>query len=32
MSIQQLGLRLEKQKAPLETIIIDSVEKTPSGN
>ena len=32
VSVQQLGLRLEKQKAPIETIIVDSMEKNPSEN
>ena len=32
MSVQQLGLRLEKVKAPVETIVVDSVEKNPSDN
>ncbi|MCU1334876.1 MAG: hypothetical protein JWO19_457 [Bryobacterales bacterium] len=32
MSVQQLGLRLEKQKAPIETIVVDSVEKNPTDN
>jgi len=31
-SIQRLGLRLEKQKASIETIVIDSVEKSPTEN
>ena len=32
MSVQQLGLKLEKQKAPMETIVVDSAEKNPSEN
>jgi uncharacterized protein (TIGR03435 family) len=32
MSVQKLGLRLEKQKAPVETIVVDSVEKNPTEN
>jgi uncharacterized protein (TIGR03435 family) len=28
----QLGLRLESKKGPMETIVIDHVEKTPTGN
>jgi uncharacterized protein (TIGR03435 family) len=32
MSVQQLGLRLEKQKAPIETIVVDSAEKNPTDN
>lgn len=31
-SVQQLGLRLEPRKMPLEYIIIDHVEKTPTEN
>ena len=30
-SVQQIGLKLESGKGPVETIVIDSVEK-PSGN
>jgi len=29
---EQLGLRLESQKGPVETLVIDSVEKTPTPN
>jgi uncharacterized protein (TIGR03435 family) len=32
MSVQQLGLMLEKQKAPMEKIVVDSAEKSPSEN
>jgi uncharacterized protein (TIGR03435 family) len=32
MSVQQLGLRLEKQKAPIETIVVDSAQKNPTEN
>jgi len=32
VSVQQLGLKLEKQKAPIETIIVDSASKDPSEN
>ncbi len=31
-SVQKLGLKLEKQKAPMETIIVDSSEKNPTEN
>ena len=31
-SIQQLGLKLEAQKLPLDVIVIDHAEKTPEGN
>jgi uncharacterized protein (TIGR03435 family) len=31
-SIQKLGLRLEKRKMPLEYLIVDHVEKTPTEN
>ena len=31
-SIQQLGLKLESKKAPVQTIIVDSVEKKPTEN
>ncbi|MBS1856837.1 MAG: TIGR03435 family protein [Acidobacteria bacterium] len=31
-SIQQLGLKLESKKAPVETIVVDSAEKTPTEN
>jgi uncharacterized protein (TIGR03435 family) len=29
---EQLGLRLEARKAPVELLIIDHVEKVPTGN
>jgi len=29
---EQLGLRLESQKGPVETLVIDHVEKTPTPN
>jgi uncharacterized protein (TIGR03435 family) len=32
ISVQQLGLKLEKQKAPMETIVVDSAEKNPTDN
>jgi uncharacterized protein (TIGR03435 family) len=28
----QLGLKLEKKKAPVDIVVLDHVEKTPSGN
>jgi uncharacterized protein (TIGR03435 family) len=31
-AIQQLGLRLEQRKAPIETIVVDHLEKTPTDN
>jgi uncharacterized protein (TIGR03435 family) len=31
-SIQQLGLKLETKKAPVDTVIVDSVEKKPTEN
>jgi uncharacterized protein (TIGR03435 family) len=31
-SVQQLGLKLEARKAPLETIVVDHAEKTPTEN
>jgi len=31
-SIQQLGLKLEPRKAPLEFLVVDHVEKTPTEN
>jgi uncharacterized protein (TIGR03435 family) len=31
-SIQQLGLRLDAQKLPLDTLVIDAAEKTPGEN
>jgi uncharacterized protein (TIGR03435 family) len=31
-SVQQLGLRLEPRKAPVETIVIDRLEKMPTEN
>ena len=31
-SIQQLGLKLESKKAPVETIVVDSAEKKPTDN
>ena len=29
---EQLGLKLEAKKGPLEMLIVDKVEKTPTGN
>jgi uncharacterized protein (TIGR03435 family) len=29
---EQLGLKLEARKGPVEILIIDHVEKTPAGN
>jgi uncharacterized protein (TIGR03435 family) len=29
---EQLGLRLEARKLPIEILVIDHVEKTPTGN
>jgi uncharacterized protein (TIGR03435 family) len=29
-SVQKLGLKLEKRKAPVEQLVIDHVEKTPT--
>jgi uncharacterized protein (TIGR03435 family) len=31
-SIQQLGLKLDSKKAPVETVIVDSMEKKPTEN
>lgn len=31
-SVQQLGLRLESRKAPVEFVVVDSVEKMPTEN
>jgi len=31
-SVQALGLKLEKQKAPVEQLIVDRAERSPSGN
>jgi uncharacterized protein (TIGR03435 family) len=30
--LQKLGLRLERQKASLETVVVDHIEKTPAAN
>jgi uncharacterized protein (TIGR03435 family) len=29
---QQLGLKLEKTKVPVDVLVIDHIEKTPTGN
>jgi uncharacterized protein (TIGR03435 family) len=31
-SVEKLGLKLEQRKAPVEQIIVDSAEKTPTEN
>ena len=31
-SIQQLGLKLDAQKLPMDAIVVDHAEKTPAGN
>jgi len=31
-NIQQLGLKLEARKAPMEMIVIDHLAKAPTGN
>lgn len=31
-ALQQLGLKLQSRKAPVDTIVIDHLEKTPSDN
>ena len=31
-AVQQLGLRLEPRKSPVETIVVDHLEKTPTDN
>lgn len=31
-SVQQLGLKLDPRKAPVDTIVVDHIEKTPSEN
>jgi uncharacterized protein (TIGR03435 family) len=31
-ALDKLGLKLESRKAPLEVIVIDHAEKTPSDN
>jgi uncharacterized protein (TIGR03435 family) len=30
--LRKLGLQLERRKGPLETLIVDRVEKMPTGN
>jgi uncharacterized protein (TIGR03435 family) len=31
-TVQQMGLKLEARKAPLETIVVDHLEKAPTEN
>jgi len=31
-AVQQLGLKMDARKAPLETIVVDHLEKTPTEN
>ena len=31
-AVQKMGLKLEQRKIPMETIIIDHVDKTPTEN
>ena len=31
-SVEKLGLKLEARKAPVETIVVDHLEKTPTEN
>jgi uncharacterized protein (TIGR03435 family) len=31
-ALQELGLRLEKRKGPVETLVVDRIEKAPTGN
>ena len=31
-ALQQVGLKLESRKAPLDTLVIDSALKTPTAN
>jgi uncharacterized protein (TIGR03435 family) len=31
-SVQQLGLKLEARRAPIEAIVVDGAEKIPTGN
>jgi len=31
-SIERGGLKLEARRAPVETIVVDHLEKTPTGN
>jgi uncharacterized protein (TIGR03435 family) len=30
--LQKVGLRLESRKAPVETIVVDRIEKNPTAN
>jgi uncharacterized protein (TIGR03435 family) len=31
-SVQEMGLKLDARKAPLELIVVDHIEKTPTEN
>jgi uncharacterized protein (TIGR03435 family) len=31
-SLESLGLKLERRKAPIETLIVDKASKTPTAN
>jgi uncharacterized protein (TIGR03435 family) len=32
MALRRLGLKLESRKAPVETVVVDAMRKTPSEN
>jgi len=32
LSLQKLGLKLEKSKAPMERLVVDRAEKDPAAN